>query len=435
MKKQLLLIAVIFFSLSCGVVYGLLASRFQLFPFPQMKKLYGKFLKMKDTQNTDTPAGRWTSLQKEEEPGSEELTSLPYLQGSRQADHREGVISYVPERSAAGLNLVVSAHGPEVHLMNMKGELIHTWKAPEEILRLPEVMKGDRYFRKAHLFPNGDLLAIYQAAETIVKLDRNSNVLWMAQIGAHHDLDVDEDGTVHLLTHKTHINPQINPTRPVTEDFITVLTSDGKVLENISLIQAADSSVYYSLLQPVRLKSGYGDILHANSLRIIKQSDVARNGIFSPSNWLVSLLQQHSVVVVSRKDRKIVWSMSGLWAFQHEPIALASGSLIVFDNRGGREGSRIVEVDPVSKNVLWMYEGSKNKPFFTATTGGLQRLENGNTLITETEAGRVFEVTQSKEIVWEWISPFRHKNYVAWVCDVVRIEQDSELWLSGKSSS
>jgi len=37
---------------------------------------------------------------------------------------------------------------------------------------------------------------------------------------------------------------------------------------------------------------------------------------------------------------------------------------------------------------------------------GIQRLPNGNTLITEAASGRAFEVTPEKEIVWEFVSPF-----------------------------
>ena len=36
----------------------------------------------------------------------------------------------------------------------------------------------------------------------------------------------------------------------------------------------------------------------------------------------------------------------------------------------------------------------------------MQRLPNGNTLICESDAGRIFEVTQDKEIVWDYYSPF-----------------------------
>lgn len=37
-----------------------------------------------------------------------------------------------------------------------------------------------------------------------------------------------------------------------------------------------------------------------------------------------------------------------------------------------------------------------------AGMGGAQRLENGNTLITESDNGRAFEVTRAGEIVWDY---------------------------------
>ncbi len=36
-----------------------------------------------------------------------------------------------------------------------------------------------------------------------------------------------------------------------------------------------------------------------------------------------------------------------------------------------------------------------------------QRLPNGNTLITESSGGRIFEVTRDGEIVWEFFNPRR----------------------------
>ena len=35
----------------------------------------------------------------------------------------------------------------------------------------------------------------------------------------------------------------------------------------------------------------------------------------------------------------------------------------------------------------------------------MQRLPNGNTLITEGAGGRIFEVTNDRQIVWEYMNP------------------------------
>jgi len=39
-----------------------------------------------------------------------------------------------------------------------------------------------------------------------------------------------------------------------------------------------------------------------------------------------------------------------------------------------------------------------------------QRLPNDNTLITEGNNGRMFEVTRQQEIVWEYLSPYLQKQ-------------------------
>ena len=42
------------------------------------------------------------------------------------------------------------------------------------------------------------------------------------------------------------------------------------------------------------------------------------------------------------------------------------------------------------------------KLFYSNLMSGAQRLPNGNTLITEADVGRVFEITASGEVVWEY---------------------------------
>jgi hypothetical protein len=63
-------------------------------------------------------------------------------------------------------------------------------------------------------------------------------------------------------------------------------------------------------------------------------------------------------------------------------------------------------VDPVSRDVETLYEGTEGEPFFTAGRGKADLLGNGNFLITETQFGRVFEVTPGGEIVWSFINRY-----------------------------
>jgi hypothetical protein len=70
-----------------------------------------------------------------------------------------------------------------------------------------------------------------------------------------------------------------------------------------------------------------------------------------------------------------------------------------------------VEIDPISGRIVWQYahEPYTFKPtsrFFSSTWGSVQRLPNGNTFSLDCHKGRLFEVTPSGEIVWEYVSPF-----------------------------
>jgi hypothetical protein len=74
-----------------------------------------------------------------------------------------------------------------------------------------------------------------------------------------------------------------------------------------------------------------------------------------------------------------------------------------------RDYSRVLEIDPQTLDVVWEYRVDRpdtakgERKFFSWFISSAQRLPNGNTLIDEGADGRIFEVTQFGEIVWEYI--------------------------------
>jgi outer membrane protein assembly factor BamB len=95
------------------------------------------------------------------------------------------------------------------------------------------------------------------------------------------------------------------------------------------------------------------------------------------------------------------------------------GNILVFDNQGAAgfppiylnmfPGSRILEIDPTTEQILWQYDAScTGRPFwtfFSSFISSARRLPNGNTLICEGMNGRLFQVTTAGEIVWEYVNP------------------------------
>ena len=72
---------------------------------------------------------------------------------------------------------------------------------------------------------------------------------------------------------------------------------------------------------------------------------------------------------------------------------------------GPGSATRVLELEPLSQEIVWVYEGDPAESFFSMRRGSNQRLPNGNTLICESEKGHVFEVDAVGERVWEFWNP------------------------------
>lgn len=109
--------------------------------------------------------------------------------------------------------------------------------------------------------------------------------------------------------------------------------------------------------------------------------------------------------------------------FQHHPHWLDNGNILIFNNgaQPNREFSTVIEIDPpllddgtyhIADNTayaptepIWEYRANPADNFFARNVSGAQRLGNGNTFITDGTNGRLFEITASGEIVWEYLNP------------------------------
>jgi Arylsulfotransferase (ASST) len=339
---------------------------------------------------------------------SEEVASLPYLQAYQPASGDEGVTRHDETAAFAGVNLYNSGDAAEACLIDMKGRPLHRWRMPfaeafPEVQLAPKKKVLAGFWRRVHLLPDGSLIAIYEQLG-ILRLDAQSRIQWRREGRFHHDLAVNGDGRIFVLDAKTGRLPRINAAEDVIEDVVTVLDPEGRVLESFSLLEAFERSDYAPLLQSMEPR---GDLFHTNTLKILDGTLSDRLPAFRKGNLLISLRELDTVAVVNPRDKRVEWALSGLWQAQHEPVLLANGRLLVFDNLGRGGESRVVELDPLTQKIEWQYGGTPDEPFASWKLGAAQRLPNGNTLITESTAGRAFEVTPAGRIVWEFLNPAR----------------------------
>ncbi len=394
-----------------------------------------------------SPPGRWLpvrndaavqKLTEEQQREIEKLSTIGYLGGYREAPATSGVTVHDADRAWNGYNIYTSGHFPGAILMDMDGTVLHTWKC-QFLNAFPgrgDILEPDRSnrWRYVHLFGNGDVLGIYEGLG-LVKLDKDSNILWSHLGGEHHDLKVAEDGKIYVLSREAHMVPWLSQRDPILEDYITILESDGTMVRRFSLLQALKKSRFTTLLKSTGMEKK-GDIFHTNAIEILDGSMADEIPAFKKGNVLTSFRRLDTIAVIDMELDEVIWTQFGMWLAQHDPTPLSNGNLMVFDNRGHHGESKVIEYDPRNMEVAWIYAGDRENPFFTGAGGANQRLENGNTLITESDNGRAFEVTLEGEIVWEYRNPERAGQtggLIATIFEMTRLPYDSPFdWLEGR---
>lgn len=327
-------------------------------------------------------------------------------------------------RVVPGYTLYTSGDEPVARLITLDGRIAHEWRRPYSTVwdntAAVKNPQPDRliYMTNARLFPNGDLLVIYiSAGDTpwgygMAKLDKDSNVLWTYLDHTHHDLDVAPDGRIFTLVNEftsRDLSGADYLDKPWLDDSVVILSPDGKPLKKVSLTDALAHSPYSALMLMLRYFS-LGDPLHTNTIEYI-DAEKARNFPYGKVGDVLVSFRDLSVIAVVDVERGVVtWATTGPWLRQHNPSILPNGDILLFDNSGDfrpRNNSRVFEFDPKTMAVKWTYSGTKDHSFESLLRSQAQRLPNGDTLITESDGGRLFEVTPSGEIVWEFVNPAR----------------------------
>jgi hypothetical protein len=359
--------------------------------------------------------------------------ALPYLAGSRKATEKTNITAYDTRHAYDGLNLYCSGHAPAAFIMDMSGRVLHQWRYDLSGI-WPEVPHTAQsgFWRRAYWYPNGDLLAIFEGIG-LIKLDRNSHLIWAYRGGCHHEAVVADDGSIYVLTRRPAVMPAINKEEYVLPDGITVLNQAGEIIAEYGLLEAFKGSGFEDLLSSMRPR---GDLLHTNSIKVFDGSLARLSGLYKRGNILVSLRNVHTIAILDPEAGRVVWAESGrsngIWQAQHDPTVLSNGNILLFDNLGYEGKSRVVEFDPAEHKVVWQYTGSEDRELFSNTCGTCRMLPNGNVLIAESDNGRALEVTREGEIVWEFYSPHRagdDDELVATLFEIDRVDKAYFPWL------
>lgn len=342
----------------------------------------------------------------------EMLRSLPYANWSQEKAEVElkGVVRHDREKAFPGTN-VFTDNRSTGYLMDMTGKIIHRWRFP----RIPG------QWEHIELLENGMAMALC-VEKCLCKLGRDSRLIWLSKIKTNHDIAVLSDGSC-LVPH--YPEPVLYNGRPVRFDSVAHFSASGEMLdvwsssdhlEELQKIHGAtrldspptaDEKAFEQRKLARRKKDLSYEYYHLNTVEILPKTGLgSKDKRFQAGNYLLCLRNVSLILILDKETKKIVWS----WGpeeldWPHTPSMLENGNILIFDNGAHRTYSRVIEIVPTTGQIVWEYKANPLEAFYSRAKGSSQRLPNGNTLICESEKGRVFEVTRQGEIVWEFYNP------------------------------
>jgi hypothetical protein len=301
----------------------------------------------------------------------------------------------------------------EILLIDMDGEIVHRWYVETALQSF------------AQLLPDGNLIYPTRDRSDIMKaglreLDPQSNVVWSYHCRIDHDFAVFDDGRVLMHTIRDHMWPQLG-TELKRCPYMVEVNRDRELLwewhgehhlEELRDLLPEDG--WEHVAKRIREEFSF-DWAHNNTLQIIPpnatwetERELDGSTRFRPGNIVFSYRSLDVIGVIDRRSSEIVWAWGpGVIDGQHKPHMLPSGNIMLFDNGTLRGFSRVIEVNPLTEEIVWEYRSQDPGEFFSPYISGGQRLPNGNTLICEGNKAHLFEVSHDGEIVWDFVNPHR----------------------------
>lgn len=283
----------------------------------------------------------------------------------------------------------------------------------------------------------------------IVAYNKDFDILWKYHCAIHHELIVTPENHIMALSSEYDSINNIS----MRFDVVVCLDSTGKELYKWSTCEQREylmnymmkdtnifqfkikgslnpDSVLFKITPSLTKKNDKGiyyptELFHSNTIQVIPSNEAEKiDTVFRKGNILLSFHNTHDILnsfiaVVDPINYKILWHYVQKDRKPiHTPAMLPNGHILMYVNAVRKyesDSSLIEEINPITKEVVWSYvekfpwgQGERG------SHGSCQRLQNGNTLISNLD-GYIYEVTPDKNIVWSFNVGKNTKLYKAYM--------------------
>lgn len=336
--------------------------------------------------------------------------------------------------------------GNQIRLLDRNGSPVAKWPVSftrlfpdRSFLKNPPRTDLDVDIHGALIEPDGSVVFNFEYAGS-AKLTRCGEPVWTLEHPTHHSVEPARGGGYWIAGRKVLDRTDTRDFPPFTniassgiveEDLILKVNEKGVIVDRLSV----PGLIYDNGLEALLTATGATfspdanwdrELVHLNKIGELSDELASAFEQFEAGDLLLSLRTYNLILVIDPQSRVVKWRQTGPWIRQHDPEFNRDGTITVFNNNAyetnfanGRpistdvpRSSNIMRVDPAAGTTRVAYGGRPGQEMLSHIRGKHDPTPRGGFLITEFEAGRVFETDAHGRITWEYVNRY-DANFVA----------------------
>jgi hypothetical protein len=437
MKKLLKSVALLYLVSLLAFFAGIYVMQSKSWPYKEINEIY-LFIKGDPAEDTTIaekvqndldihPARQLLDYKPENHDSFVPLT-IPGLR-----ERREKPLIYQSAGAEKGYRLIYGVldfennlHG--AILLDSNGKHVHTWQVTERHLEWGTASDLNKFPHGIHIMPDGSIVFAFTRSRSIQRIDACGKPIWAVKGRFHHAVTAEEENFIWSLQRDDDgISDFLNR-------IIKLDLRSGKLIKSFTMEDIIRANPELSIFHVQQMRSHnllLNDGFHPNDVEPLSSATASAFPNFSTGDLLISFRNNSLVFVLDQETLKVKWWRVGLWQRQHDPdwqpdgkITLYNNNTLSDDHRSKGYYSKIVSIDPSTFQVETLVNGMAFD-FFSSSRGKHQVLPGGNILITSTNQGRVLEVNQNNEVVFEFINQYSsRKGEVLPVSEAIFLPED-----------
>jgi hypothetical protein len=257
---------------------------------------------------------------------------------------------------------------------------------------------AQRHFHKSHFNDEGNVLIADQFNNRVIEADSQGNIVWSFGLGPAdfspasiigvNDAERIDDFTLMAGTG----TPGGQPEAPNC-------TNPSGCPDNRVILVDEEGNIVWQYGQFGVIGSGFNELNTPVQATFLPNSDVL---ITDQANERVIEVDPNLNIVWQYGTTGVAGNGSNQLNNPNCALLLQNGNVLICDENNNR-ALEVTPTPPLGGTIVWQYgSGNPNKNHPVSGVAFASRLDNGDTLITDSNHNRVIEIDQNKKVVWQY---------------------------------